>query len=69
LPNCGAIRAKPQQDLLHAALYGTLMSMSSVLAWATVIGVVRDVKQGGVDQATGTELFISWIRFLESFLT
>lgn len=26
-------------------------------AWATVIGVARDVKQGGVDQQTGTEMF------------
>ncbi|MPY89908.1 MAG: FtsX-like permease family protein [Luteitalea sp.] len=26
-------------------------------AWYTVIGVARDVKQGGVDQATGTELY------------
>ena len=28
-------------------------------AWHTVIGVARDVKQGGVDQATGTELYLS----------
>lgn len=26
-------------------------------AWATVIGVARDVKQGGIDQATGTEIY------------
>jgi predicted permease len=26
-------------------------------AWYTVIGVARDVKQGGVDQPTGTELY------------
>ena len=25
--------------------------------WVTVIGVAKDVKQGGVDQATGTELY------------
>ena len=25
--------------------------------WYTVIGVARDVKQGGVDQETGTELY------------
>jgi predicted permease len=26
--------------------------------WVTVIGVAKDVKQGGVDQATGTELYL-----------
>jgi predicted permease len=26
--------------------------------WVTVIGVVKDVKQGGVDQPTGTELYL-----------
>ena len=27
------------------------------MPWVTVIGVAKDVKQGGVDQATGTELY------------
>ena len=27
--------------------------------WHTVIGVARDVKQGGVEQETGTELYVS----------
>jgi putative ABC transport system permease protein len=26
--------------------------------WVTVVGVVKDVKQGGVDRATGTELYL-----------
>jgi predicted permease len=26
--------------------------------WVTVVGVAKDVKQGGVDQATGTELYL-----------
>ncbi len=28
------------------------------LPWFTIIGVVKDVKQGGVDQPTGTELYV-----------
>jgi putative ABC transport system permease protein len=28
------------------------------LPWYTVVGVVKDVKQGGVDQRTGTELYL-----------
>jgi len=28
-----------------------------VTAWTTVIGVAKDVKQGGVDQGTGTEVY------------
>ena len=27
------------------------------LPWFTIVGVVKDVKQGGVDQKTGTELY------------
>lgn len=30
---------------------------STALPWFTVVGVVKDVKQGGVDQDTGTELY------------
>jgi predicted permease len=30
---------------------------SAALPWFTVVGVVKDVKQGGVDQDTGTELY------------
>src|SRR6185436_15536923 len=28
-------------------------------SWYTVIGVARDVKQGGVEEQTGTELYVS----------
>jgi putative ABC transport system permease protein len=31
---------------------------SPALPWFTIVGVVKDVKQGGVDQATGTELYL-----------
>ena len=30
--------------------------MGNQLPWYTVVGIVKDVKQGGVDQKTGTEL-------------
>ncbi len=31
---------------------------SPAIPWFTIVGVVKDVKQGGVDQATGTELYL-----------
>ena len=27
------------------------------IPWATIVGVVKDVKQGGIDQKTGTEIY------------
>lgn len=32
--------------------------------WLTVVGVAKDVKQGGVDQKTGTELYFLAINSL-----
>ena len=32
---------------------------TSELPWYTIVGVVKDVKQGGVDQKTGTELYFN----------
>ncbi|MGE0363795.1 MAG: ABC transporter permease [Vicinamibacterales bacterium] len=33
------------------------VGFSDRLPWMTIVGVVKDVKQGGVDQKTGTELY------------
>ena len=30
------------------------------MPWFTIVGVVKDVKQGGVDQKTGTELYFNF---------
>jgi predicted permease len=35
--------------------------------WITVVGVARDVKQGGVDQATGTELYLLFEQLSQIF--
>ena len=32
----------------------------NTLPWYTVVGVVKDVKQGGIDSKTGTEIYISY---------
>jgi predicted lysophospholipase L1 biosynthesis ABC-type transport system permease subunit len=37
--------------------------------WVTVIGVAKDVKQGGVDQATGTELYFHLEQLTQIFPT
>ena len=37
--------------------------------WVTVIGVVKDVKQAGVDQPTGTELYFPFDQLPRIFLT
>jgi predicted permease len=31
--------------------------------WRTIVGVVADVKNGGADRPTGTELFVPWRQF------
>ena len=43
-------RPRPDWPAREAALRDTT-------PWVTVVGVAKDVKQGGVDRATGTELY------------
>jgi putative ABC transport system permease protein len=35
--------------------------------WATIIGVVKDVKQGGIDQKTGTEIYFLYDQTIAEF--
>ncbi len=45
----------PQQDPI-----GHRMRPGGTTTWFTIIGVAKDVKQGGVDSKTGTELYIDY---------
>ena len=58
-------------SLLHAAIFQPLgypkpeqigrrvrPRFGEATPWVTVVGVAKDVKQGGVDRATGTELYL-----------
>ena len=33
---------------------------SANIPWFTIVGVLKDVKQGGVDKKTGTELYFNF---------
>ena len=37
------------------------------IPWITVVGVVEDVKQGGIDQETGTEVYFRYPQVAETF--
>ncbi len=39
---------------------GRRIRPSGNTVWCTIVGVLKDVKQGGVDQKTGTELYFSY---------
>jgi predicted permease len=41
----------------RSAIGGRVRSGFGSAPWMTVVGIVKDVKQGGVDQKTGTELY------------
>jgi predicted permease len=44
----------------NASPLGRRLRPSGVQTWYTVVGVLKDVKQGGVDQRTGSELYFSY---------
>ncbi|HEX6052964.1 MAG TPA: ABC transporter permease [Gemmatimonadaceae bacterium] len=37
------------------------------IPWATIVGVVKDVKQGGIDQKTGTEIYFLYDQMIALF--
>jgi putative ABC transport system permease protein len=37
------------------------------IPWATIVGVVKDVKQGGIDQKTGTEIYFLYDQTIAMF--
>ena len=50
----------PSCTIPARARSGTVSARAARRTWFTVIGVLKDVKQGGVDQKTGTEMYFRY---------
>ncbi len=50
----------------HQSAIGKRVRLDPKMPWIPVVGVVADMKNGGLDKPTGTELFIPYELFPES---
>jgi len=49
----------PKEDPIGKRIRPCCSSPTAQLPWSTIVGVAKDVKQGGLDQKVGTELYFS----------